>query len=86
MLRSVPPTATRADKLRHVGRVRNLNGEVRADVVLVHGRALAARDYLAARQHDVMVGQRLGEVIVLLDQKNRDIARSDDLRMARLMS
>ena len=79
MLRSVPPAATQADKLRHVGRLRNLNGEVRADVVLVHGRSFAARDHLAARQHDVMVGQRLGEVVVLLDQKNRDIARGDEL-------
>ena len=45
-----------------------LYSQVRAQCVLVHRRAGPAGNDLAARQHDVVVGEGLREVVVLLNQ------------------
>ena len=56
-----------------------LHGEERADVVGVHVRALALRNHFAARQHDIVVGERLREIVVLLDQQDRHLAAARQL-------
>src|SRR5437773_1379758 len=50
------------------------NRKVRAHVVAVHRRARAAGHHFAAREHDVMVGERLGEIVILLDEQDRHFA------------
>src|SRR4029079_17181788 len=42
--------------------------------VLVHVRARAARDELAALHHQVLVRERAREVVVLLDEEDRELA------------
>src|SRR5258706_9180752 len=48
--------------------------EHRAHVVAVHVGSRAARDDLAALHHEVLVGERLREIVVLLDQQDRHLA------------
>src|SRR5258706_8987902 len=45
-----------------------------AHAVLVHVCAVAARYDLAAFHHQVAVGERAGEIVVLLDQQDRHVA------------
>src|SRR5438445_1240222 len=44
------------------------------DVVAFHIGAAAARDDLAALHHEVLVGERAREVVVLLDEQDRHLA------------
>ena len=61
--------------------------ELRAPRPVGHVGARAARDDLAAFHHQVLVGQRLGEVVVLLDQQDGHVRRvSASMRMTRPMS
>src|ERR1700681_2958414 len=57
-------------------------GEQATHAVLLHVLAVAARDDLAALHDEVLVGERLREIVVLLDEEDRHLAggreRADD--------
>ena len=48
--------------------------EMRANVVLFHGRTDALGDDFAARQHDVVIGERTRKIVILLHQEDRHVA------------
>src|SRR5437667_2641980 len=50
------------------------NRKVRAHVVSVHRRTCAAGHHFPAREHDVMICERLGKIVVLLDEQDRHFA------------
>src|SRR5438874_280832 len=58
---------------------RTLHREKAMDVVGVHVRALAFCHDLAARHHDVAIGERFREIVVLLDEEDRHLAARCEL-------
>ena len=56
-----------------------LDRQQRAHVVGVHRGARPPRHHLAARHDDVVVGERLGEIVILLDQQDRHLAALREL-------
>ena len=46
---------------------------------LIHVLAPPGADHLAARQHHIAVGERTGEIVVLLDQQDRHLAFAGEL-------